>query len=69
MSCAHIIIIKIEVNGACVVGLSDKEIGRQVEDGGDVVTITVMQSSMFGEITRGMSSWLVKNKMNHSMTN
>ena len=59
----------IEVNGACVVGLSDKEIGRQVEDGGDVVTITVMQSNMFREITRGMSSWLVKNKMNHSMIN
>ena len=59
----------IEVNGACVVGLTDKDIGRQVEDGGDVVTITVMQRNMFKEITRGMSSWLVRNKMNHSMAN
>ena len=59
----------IEVNGACVVGLTDRDIGRQVEDGGDVVTITIMQSNMFREITRGMSSWLVRNKMNHSITN
>ena len=56
----------IEVNGVCVVGLSDRQIRECVEVGGDVVTFTIMQTSVFRQIINGMSEWLVKNRMNHS---
>ena len=56
----------IEINGACVVGLSDRQIRESIEQGGEVVTFTIMQARIFRQILNGMSEWLVKNRMNHS---
>ena len=57
----------VEVNGACVVGLSDGQIRDCVQFGGDAVTLTIMQTNVFRQLINGMSQWLVKNKMNHSV--
>lgn len=56
----------IEVNGVCVVGLSDREIRKVIEEEGDTVTVTIMMREVFIALVRGMSEWLVKNKMNHA---
>ena len=56
-----------EVNGACVVGMTDSQIRDCVQLGGDVVTFTIMQTDVFRQLVKGMSQWLVKNKMNHSV--
>ena len=36
-----------EVNSQCVVGLSDKEMGRMVDEGGQVLTLAVMPTPIF----------------------
>ena len=52
----------VEVNGWCVVGLTDKHIRKCIENGSDMVTVTIMQRDVFSQLMRGMSEWLVKNK-------
>ena len=49
-----------------MVGLTDRQIREGIEEGGEVVTFTIMQASVFRQILNGMSEWLVKNRMNHS---
>ena len=50
----------VEVNGSCVVGLTDKDIRNCIENEGDMVTVTIMQKDIFHQFMRGMSEWLVK---------
>jgi len=57
----------IEVGGQCVVGLQDKELGKLFEEGGQVVTLTLMPSGLFRRLVRGMSDWLVRHRMDHSL--
>merc|ERR1712179_80760 len=57
----------IEVGGQCVVGLPDKELGRLFEEGGQVITLTLMPSGLFRRLVRGMSDWLVRHRMDHSL--
>ena len=56
----------VEVNGACVVGLGDREVRRRIEQEAAAVTLTTMPQETFRAMVRGMSGWLVRNKMNHS---
>ena len=56
----------VEVNGACVVGLGDREVRRRIEQEAAAVTLTTMPQETFRAMLRGMSGWLVRNKMNHS---
>jgi len=57
----------LEVNGQNVVGVKDKEIGRIIQDGGNVITVTIIPSLIFDHIVQNMASSLVKKMMDHSI--
>ena len=45
---------------------SIREIRKVIEEEGDTVTVTIMMREVFIALVRGMSEWLVMNKMNHA---
>lgn len=57
----------LEVNGQNVVGVKDKEIGQVIDEGGSVITVTIIPTYMFNHIVKNMSSSLVKKMMDHSI--
>merc|ERR1719209_2140183 len=57
----------LEVNGQNVVGVKDKEVGVVIEEGGAVITITIIPTYIYNIITKNMSSSLVKKLMDHSI--
>lgn len=56
----------LEVNGQNVVGVKDKEVGTIIEDGGSVITITIIPTYIYNVIMKNMSNSLVKKLMDHS---
>lgn len=56
----------LEVNGKNVVGLKDKEIGAEIENGGDIITITIIPSYIYEHMIKKMSGSLIKSAMDHS---
>ncbi|XP_012262891.2 syntenin-1-like [Athalia rosae] len=59
----------LEVNGKNVVGLKDKEIGAEIEKGGDIITITIIPSYIYDHMIKKMSGSLLKSAMDHSVPN
>jgi len=57
----------LEVNGQNVVGVKDKEVGRFIEDGGDIVTITIIPTFIYNHIIKNMSNSLLTRMMDHSV--
>jgi len=57
----------LEINGQNVVGLKDKEVGGIIEEGGQVVTITIIPTYIYNVIMKNMSNSLVKKLMDHSV--
>ncbi|CAG0918775.1 unnamed protein product [Notodromas monacha] len=57
----------LEIDGQNVVGLKDKEITKLIQDAGNVVTVTVMPSLLFGHIMKEMAFSLVKSSMDHGV--
>merc|ERR1719187_1471706 len=57
----------LEVNGQNVVGIKDKEIGGIIDQGGNVITITIIPTYIYNIITKNMSNSLVKKLMDHSI--
>ena len=46
--------------------LNFREIRKVIEEESDTVTVTIMVREVFIALVRGMSDWLVRNKMNHA---
>ena len=42
----------LEVNGQNVVGVKDKDVGLVIEEGGDVITITIIPSYIYNSIMK-----------------
>jgi len=57
----------LEVNGQNVVGVKDKEVGVVIEEGGQVITITICPTYIYNIIMKNMSTSLVKKLMDHSV--
>jgi len=57
----------LEVNGQNVVGVKDKEIGNIIEEGGTVITVTIIPTYIYNHIMKSMSTSLVKKMMDHSI--
>jgi len=57
----------LEVNGQNVVGVKDKEVGVVIEEGGQVITITICPTYIYNIIMKNMSNSLVKKLMDHSV--
>lgn len=57
----------LEVNGQNVVGLKDKDIGKIIDESGQVVTITVIPNFLYKHMMKNMSNSLVKKMMDHSI--
>jgi len=57
----------LEVNGQNVVGIKDKEIGGIIDQGGDIITVTIIPSNIYGHIMKNMSSSVIKKLMDHSV--
>merc|ERR1712129_114745 len=57
----------LEVNGQNVVGVKDKEIGKIIQEGGSVITVTIIPSLIYEHIVKKMSSSMVKKLMDHSL--
>ena len=57
----------LEVNGQNVVGIKDKEIGGIIDQGGDVITVTIIPSNIYSHIMKNMSSSVIKKLMDHSV--
>jgi len=56
----------LEINGQNVVGVKDKEVGSIIEEGGSVITITIIPTYIYNIIMKNMSNSLVKKLMDHS---
>jgi syntenin-1 len=57
----------LEVNGQNVVGIRDKEVGAVIEEGGSVITVTVIPTPIYNHIMKNMSNSLIKKMMDHSV--
>jgi len=57
----------LEVNGQNVVGVKDKEVGAIIDEGGSIITVTIIPTYMYNHIMKNMSSSLVKKMMDHSI--
>jgi len=57
----------LEVNGQNVVGVKDKDIGNIIDEGGSVITVTIIPSYIYNHIMKSMSTSLVKKMMDHSI--
>merc|ERR1712061_396458 len=57
----------LEVNGQNVVGIKDKEIGTIIEQGGQIITVTIIPTVVYSHIMKNMSSSVIKKLMDHSI--
>nr|CAD7599045.1 unnamed protein product [Timema genevievae] len=57
----------LEVNGQNVVGLKDKQITALIEEGGPIITITIIPSFVYDHMVKKMAITLVKGSMDHSI--
>merc|ERR1719427_451768 len=57
----------LEINGQNVVGIRDKEVGAVIEEGGSVITVTVIPTPIYNHIMKNMSNSLIKKMMDHSV--
>jgi syntenin-1 len=57
----------LEVNGQNIVGMEDKLSRKIIEEGGDVITVTIMPSFVYDHLVKHMASSLVKKMMDHSV--
>lgn len=57
----------LEVNGQNVVGVKDKEVGAIIDEGGNVITVTIIPTFMYNHIMKNMSNSMVKKLMDHSI--
>lgn len=56
----------LEINGKNVVGMKDKDITTEIENGGNIITVTIIPSYIYDHMVKKMSSSLLKNLMDHS---
>lgn len=57
----------LEVNGQNMVGVRDKEIGKVIDEAGQIVTVTVIPTYLYQHMMKNMSGSLVKKLMDHSI--
>lgn len=57
----------LEVNGKNVIGLKDKEITTEIENGGNIITVTIIPSYIYDHMIKSMNSSLLKTLMDHSV--
>ncbi|XP_053977459.1 syntenin-1-like [Hylaeus volcanicus] len=57
----------VEVNGKNVIGLKDKEITAEIENGGNIITVTIIPSYMYDHMIKKMNTSLLKTLMDHSI--
>lgn len=57
----------LEVNGQNVVGIKDKEITALIEDGGSIITVTIIPSFIYDHMVKKMATSLLKFSMDHSI--
>lgn len=57
----------LEVNGKNVVGLKDKDITAEIENGGNIITITIIPSYLYDHMIKKMNNSLLKTLMDHSV--
>ncbi|CAL7950778.1 unnamed protein product [Xylocopa violacea] len=57
----------LEINGKNVVGLKDKEITAEIENGGDIITVTIIPSYIYDHMIKRMNNSLLKTLMDHSV--
>jgi len=57
----------LEVNGQNVVGIKDKEIGNIIDQGGDIITVTIIPTTIYSLIMKNMSGSVIKKLMDHSI--
>ncbi|KAH0947277.1 hypothetical protein HN011_011474 [Eciton burchellii] len=56
----------LEINGKNVIGMKDKDITTEIENGGNIITVTIIPSYIYDHMVKKMSSSLLKNLMDHS---
>lgn len=57
----------LEVNGQNVIGIKDKEITALIDEGGPIITVTVIPSFVYDHMVKKMASSLIKGSMDHSI--
>jgi syntenin-1 len=57
----------LEVNGQNVVGIKDKDISKIIDEGGQIITVTVIPNFLFQHMIKNISGSLVKKLMDHSI--
>ncbi|KAI1283795.1 Syntenin-1 [Halotydeus destructor] len=57
----------LEVNGQNVVGVPDKQSLKLIEEGGAIITVTIMPSAIYEHIMKHTSTSIVKKLMDHSV--
>jgi len=57
----------LEVNGQNVVGLNDKDTRKIIDQGGQVVTFTIIPSFVYDHMIKNTATSLVKKLMDHSV--
>ena len=57
----------LEVNGKNVIGLKDKDITAEIENGGNIITITIIPSYLYDHMIKKMNNSLLKTLMDHSV--
>eukprot|EP00088_Acartia_fossae_P002997 TRINITY_DN11250_c0_g1_i13.p1 TRINITY_DN11250_c0_g1~~TRINITY_DN11250_c0_g1_i13.p1 ORF type:complete len:307 (+),score=94.99 TRINITY_DN11250_c0_g1_i13:44-964(+) len=57
----------LEVNGQNVVGMKDTDISRIIDNGEDIVTITIIPSFIYSHMIKNMSNSMMKRLMDHSI--
>lgn len=57
----------LEVNGKNVIGLKDKQITTEIENGGNIITVTIIPSYIYDHMVKKMSNSLLRTFMDHSV--
>ncbi|CAK9812326.1 Sdcbp [Anthophora plagiata] len=57
----------LEINGKNVIGFKDKEITAEIENGGNIITVTIIPSYIYDHMIKKMHPSLLKNLMDHSV--
>ncbi|KAK2583376.1 hypothetical protein KPH14_009367 [Odynerus spinipes] len=57
----------LEVNGKNVIGLKDKQITTEIENGGNIITVTIIPSYIYDHMVKKMSNGLLRSFMDHSV--
>ncbi|CAL1679118.1 unnamed protein product [Lasius platythorax] len=56
----------LEINAKNVIGMKDKDITTEIENGGNIITVTIIPSYIYDHMVKKMSNSLLKNLMDHS---